>query len=129
MTHPFTTLLTLTSDRTKEQGTWWKCFYFENLVISRPCQETDLSYLKGLSVVIHSKVHFFFFFFSSIFCIFRENSAAITYPHINSLRKQHVFGKRDNFYCWKLIITGDTWIKPVFLVRNHLNLDFFEVLM
>ena len=41
-------------------------------------------------------------------------------------RKQHIFGKTDNFYCWELIIAGDNKFKPVFLVINHLNFYFLK---
>ena len=77
-----------------------------------PAQSANLflriDLLKGLSVIVHSKLHFFPN--AQIFCIFRENFTVIIYLCNNSLGKSIFFRKRENSlllginYCrWWLI--------------------------
>ena len=63
--------------------------------------------LKGLSVIINSKIHFFqtpyFFFFISfylfinLFCIFRENFTVITYLYNNLSETAYFWNERQFF--------------------------------
>ena len=83
--------------------------------------QNDLK-LKGLSVIVNSKLYFLpnpqiFFFF---LCIFRENFIAY---HTTTLSETAYVWKETILCCWELIIVGN---KPVFLVINRLNLDFLK---
>ena len=86
--------------------------------------------LKGLAVIVYFKPGFllnaqFLSFFLSFFFL-RENSTVIPYIHSNS-RGNSIFVEIETFLCcWELIIAGDNLIKPVFLVKNHLNFDFLK---
>ena len=89
--------------------------------------------LKGQSVMVYSKLHFFpnplifiFFIYLFFFCIFGENSTVITYLYNNFLGNS-IFLERETILCWwELISVGNNEFKPEFLVRNHSNLDFLK---
>ena len=59
-------------------------------------------------------------------CIFRENHTIITCVYNNFLRNSIFLERETILCCWELIITGNNEFKPVFLLRNHLNLDFMK---
>ena len=67
-----------------------------------------------------------FFQAPRFFCIFRENFIVIAYRYNNSLRNSTFLERKANLCCWELIVPGDNWFKPVFLVRNPLILDFLQ---
>ena len=93
-----------------------------------PKSKHTMTYLKWLSVIVNSKLHFFpnpqiFFFFFFFLHIQRElHCKNLPIPQLS--RKQHIFGKKDNSLLLRIIIPSVNWLKPVFLVRNHLKLDF-----
>ena len=62
--------------------------------------------LKGISAIVHSKLHFFpnpqLFL-----CIFSKNFTVITYLYNNSSGNSILLERETILYCWELIITGD----------------------
>ena len=50
--------------------------------------------LKGLSVIVHSKLYFFLN--PQIFFAYSERTPCNNLPMQQLSRKQHIFGKRDN---------------------------------
>ena len=81
--------------------------------------------LKGLSVMDHSKLHFFtnpqFFV-----CIFRENFTVLNYLYNDSHGNGIFLGRETILCCWEFIIANNILIKPVFPIVNHLNLEFLK---
>ena len=117
----------------KKLYTWWNAFNYIHyyMIIDNPVIENcpfnkNFGNLKGLSVIIYSKLHFFrkpqfFFFFLHIQRELHCNNLPISLGNSIFLERETIL------CCWESIIASNNVYKPVFLVRNHLNLDFLNL--
>ena len=81
-------------------------------------------YLKGLSVIVHSKLYLFPN--PQIFLHIQRELHCNNLPIPQLSQKQHIFEKRENSLFLELNIASDNEFKQVFLEENCLNLDFLR---